>query len=143
MVAWTETNYLWRKINSITAFRTLNHLMCQDELCVSIFCWSNFRTIDTLPQLTPKIYVLMCYKKFRWPKFWYIWSIHWIYWNQIHKTKYWNSNFFLITFDFVIHFQKKTFFPSISYYFHIPKLFLIFFPHTGKNRNRRKSNLLP
>ena len=34
-------------------------------------------------------------------------------------------------------------FPSISYYFHIPKNFLIFFPHTGKNRNRRKSNLLP
>ena len=37
----------------------------------------------------------------------------------------------------------KTFFPSISYYFHIPKIFLNFFPHTGKNRNRRKSNLLP
>ena len=35
------------------------------------------------------------------------------------------------------------YFPSISYYFHIPKNFLIFFPHTGKNRNRRKSNLLP
>ena len=35
------------------------------------------------------------------------------------------------------------YFPSISYYFHIPKIFLIFFPHTGKNRNRRKSNLLP
>ena len=34
-------------------------------------------------------------------------------------------------------------FPSISYYFHIPKIFLDFFPHTGKNRNRRKSNLLP
>ena len=34
-------------------------------------------------------------------------------------------------------------FPSISYYFHIPKNFLNFFPHTGKNRNRRKSNLLP
>ena len=34
-------------------------------------------------------------------------------------------------------------FPSISYYFHIPKNFLIFFPHTVKNRNRRKSNLLP
>ena len=34
-------------------------------------------------------------------------------------------------------------FPSISYYFHIPKIFLNFFPHTGKNRNRRKSNLLP
>ena len=26
---------------------------------------------------------------------------------------------------------KKNF-PSISYYFHIPKIFLIFFPHTGK-----------
>ena len=26
----------------------------------------------------------------------------------------------------------KDFFPSISYYFHIPKFFLIFFPHTGK-----------
>ena len=40
---------------------------------------------------------------------------------------------------------KKTLisFPSISYYFHIPKNFLNFFPHTGKNRNRRKSNLLP
>ena len=34
-------------------------------------------------------------------------------------------------------------FPSISYYFQIPKIFLNFFPHTGKNRNRRKSNLLP
>ena len=34
-------------------------------------------------------------------------------------------------------------FPSISYYFHIPKIFYNFFPHTGKNRNRRKSNLLP
>ena len=34
-------------------------------------------------------------------------------------------------------------FPSISYYFHIPKIFLNFFPHTGKNRNWRKSNLLP
>ena len=34
-------------------------------------------------------------------------------------------------------------FPSISYYFHIPTSFLNFFPHTGKNRNRRKSNLLP
>ena len=53
------------------------------------------------------------------------------------------QNFFLITFDFVIHFKRKFFFPSISYYFHIPKLFLIFFPHNGKNRNRRKSNLLP
>ena len=39
--------------------------------------------------------------------------------------------------------QNKEPFPSISYYFHIPKIFLIFFPHTGKNRNRRKSNLLP
>ena len=39
--------------------------------------------------------------------------------------------------------KKKLFFPSISYYFHIPKNFLNFFPHTGKNRNRRKSNLLP
>ena len=38
---------------------------------------------------------------------------------------------------------KKIYFPSISYYFHIPKIFLNFFPHTGKNRNRRKSNLLP
>ena len=42
----------------------------------------------------------------------------------------------------VLNREKKTF-PSISYYFHIPKIFLIFFPHTGKNRNRRKSNLLP
>ena len=39
--------------------------------------------------------------------------------------------------------RRKYYFPSISYYFHIPKNFLIFFPHTGKNRNRRKSNLLP
>ena len=30
-------------------------------------------------------------------------------------------------------------FPSISYYFQIPKIFLNFFPHTGKNRNRQKS----
>ena len=37
----------------------------------------------------------------------------------------------------------KNHFPSISYYFHIPKNFLIFFPHTGKNRKRQKSNLLP
>ena len=36
-----------------------------------------------------------------------------------------------------------TLFPSISFYFHIPKNFLNFFPHTRKNRNRRKSNLLP
>ena len=35
----------------------------------------------------------------------------------------------------------ELYFPSISYYFHIPKIFLNFFPHTGKNRNRRKSNL--
>ena len=40
-------------------------------------------------------------------------------------------------------FGRNILFPSISYYFHIPKMFLIFFPHTGKNRNRRKSNLLP
>ena len=40
-------------------------------------------------------------------------------------------------------FNGKCNFPSISYYFHIPKIFLNFFPHTGKNRNRRKSNLLP
>ena len=39
--------------------------------------------------------------------------------------------------------RRKYYFPFISYYFHIPKNFLIFFPHTGKNRNRRKSNLLP
>ena len=38
---------------------------------------------------------------------------------------------------------RYVFFPSISYYFHIPNFFLNFFPHTGKNRNRRKSNLLP
>ena len=37
------------------------------------------------------------------------WSIHWIYWNQIHKTKYKNPIFFLITCDFVLHFKKKTF----------------------------------
>ena len=39
--------------------------------------------------------------------------------------------------------KKQRNFPSISYYFHIPKKFLFFFPHTGKNRNRRRSNLLP
>ena len=39
--------------------------------------------------------------------------------------------------------STQHYFPSISYYFHIPKFFLNFFPHTGKNRNRRKSNLLP
>ena len=39
--------------------------------------------------------------------------------------------------------QEDWTFPSISYYFHIPKIFLNFFPHTGKNRNRQKSNLLP
>ena len=38
---------------------------------------------------------------------------------------------------------KKGNFPSISYYFFIPKIFDYFFPHTRKNRNRRKSNLLP
>ena len=50
----------------------------------------------------------------------------------------------------MLEFKKKYeihiilhYFPSISYYFHIPKSFLNFFPHTGKNRNRRKSNLLP
>ena len=37
----------------------------------------------------------------------------------------------------------KNHFPSISYYFHIPKFFLNFFPHTRKNRNKQKSNLLP
>ena len=42
-----------------------------------------------------------------------------------------------------IKFLIKNIFPSISYYFHIPKIFLNFFPHTGKNRNRQKSNLLP
>ena len=42
-----------------------------------------------------------------------------------------------------LHKFKVLLFPSISYYFHIPKNFLNFFPHTGKNRNRRKSNLLP
>ena len=40
-------------------------------------------------------------------------------------------------------FLRKNTFPSISYYFHIPKFFDYFFPHTRKNRNRRKSNLLP
>ena len=35
-------------------------------------------------------------------------------------------------------FSRYISFPSISYYFHIPKIFLILFPHTGKNRNRRK-----
>ena len=35
----------------------------------------------------------------------------------------------------LIKLKKKIYFPSISYYFHIPKIFLIFFPHTGKNRN--------
>ena len=39
--------------------------------------------------------------------------------------------------------DQVRYFPSISYYFHIPKHFLNFFPHTGKNTNRRKSNLLP
>ena len=39
--------------------------------------------------------------------------------------------------------EGMNYFPSISYYFHIPKNFLNFFPHAGKNRNRRKSNLLP
>ena len=49
------------------------------------------------------------------------------------------SNMFVMFFFIT----KKCHFPSISYYFHIPKIFLIFFPHIGKNRNRRKSNLLP
>ena len=32
-----------------------------------------------------------------------------------------------------IHLQfQNHYFPSISYYFHMPKNFLIFFPHTGK-----------
>ena len=48
-----------------------------------------------------------------------------------------NQNIFVI-----LEFQNFIF-PSISYYFHIPKIFLNFFPHTRKNRNRRKSNLLP
>ena len=39
--------------------------------------------------------------------------------------------------------SMNSIFPSISHYFHIPKILLNFFPHTGKNRNRRKSNLLP
>ena len=37
----------------------------------------------------------------------------------------------------------KVTFPYISYYFHIPKIFDYFFFFFGKNRNRRKSNLLP
>ena len=44
--------------------------------------------------------------------------------------------------NYIRRFKAKSF-PSISYYFHIPKIFLNFFPHTGKNRNRQKSNLLP
>ena len=45
-------------------------------------------------------------------------------------------------FESIWNCDSKWLFPSISYYFHIPKIFLNFFPHTGKNRNRQKSNLL-
>ena len=52
---------------------------------------------------------------------------------QLCFTQY--SNFFII--------RTTCLCPSISYYFHIPKFFLNFFPHSGKNWNRRNSNLLP
>ena len=40
---------------------------------------------------------------------------------------------------------EKSLFPSISYYFHTPNflIFWNFIVQIGKNRNRRKSNLLP
>ena len=53
------------------------------------------------------------------------------------------NNFIFTSFLLFPYFFGLFSFPSISYYFHIPKNFLNFFPHTGKNRNRRKSNLLP
>ena len=56
--------------------------------------------------------------------------------NQGYSLSWWYKFFFCAA-------TKKKYFPSISYYFHIPKIFLNFFPHTGKNRTRRKSNLLP
>ena len=68
------------------------------------------------------------------------------------SLKYWETKVFSagsqIPKDFPVHkkrIKKDMFnhFLSISYYFHIPKIFLIFFPHAGKNRNRQKSNLLP
>ena len=51
--------------------------------------------------------------------------------------------FIFLEHQFRSPFVVKKHFPSVSYYFHIHKIFLNFFPHTGKNRNRRKSNLLP
>ena len=52
--------------------------------------------------------------------------------------------YFKVQTNYIIFYNScKLIFPSISYYFHIPKNVLKFFPHTGKNRNRRKSNLLP
>ena len=74
------------------------------------------------------------------------------YTTQLGSNSFWRSIFILIKFRYCeknTEFGKnsplfiKITFPSISYYFHIPKIFLNFFPHTGKNRNRRKSNLLP
>ena len=62
-----------------------------------------------------------------------------IYYVSIFLDFFWPTHVIINT---VLNVRKNVF-PSISYYFHIPKIFLNFFPHTGKNRNRRKSNLLP
>ena len=44
---------------------------------------------------------------------------------------------------FICPFWSQMFFSVYFLLFPYPKIFSHFFPHTGKNRNRRKSNLLP
>ena len=43
------------------------------------------------------------------------WSIHWIYWNQIHKTKSIKTHFFKITFNSCIDFKKENFLFSFCF----------------------------
>ena len=61
-----------------------NQYICLDT-AVSIAFWSTQRweNIRTCFQFVP-----ILKKRDQW-------SIHWIYWNQIHKTKYWNPKYFL------------------------------------------------
>ena len=70
---------------------------------------------------------------------WHWVSCGWALIKEGSKLLWWKDVFH----NLIDLFLKDHYFPSISYYFHIPKFFLIFFPHTGKNRNRWKSNLLP
>ena len=139
-------NYRKNRIWNYQSYDIMHYVFFQIRLCSNIYPlnFSNFKLFDEKIAIVPGWAKWLCRSgRNCWSNLDLEGGGAWL--SNANKSFWFSCVWFFNISICILKMEKwkKKSFPSISYYFHIPKIFLNFFPHTGKNRNRRKSNLLP